>query len=137
MGAARWHVKRAERNFEACQHNRELFPEWAGTALFYSALHYVDSALADERQLPETERKPRKHVGFEPTARGRNQLVAAVFPEISVAYMSLYDMSRRTRYDHGQLSISLDDSDALTMMITQWEAVRDFCNKRRSGRRTP
>jgi hypothetical protein len=62
---------------------RHEYPEWTGVALFYSALHNVDSVLADERQLNRDERNPRKHVGYEPRARGRNQIVIAEFQEIA------------------------------------------------------
>jgi hypothetical protein len=133
MGSAKWHVARAKRNYEACEFNRDEFPEWAGVALFYSALHYVDAALADERHLNKDERNPRKHVGHEPSARGRNQIVAAEYPEIAVEYASLYEMSRRSRYDLGRLSESLDDGQVLTLFIGQWETIKRFCTNRRAS----
>ena len=135
MGSAKFHLARAERNFQACQFMRAEFPEWAGVALFYSALHYVDWALADERQLNKDERNPRKHVGFEPGARGRNQIVAKEYAEIAVEYNSLYDMSRRSRYDVGRLSQGLgDDNAVLDLMIGQWRNVKEFCERRRAAR---
>ncbi|WP_131820223.1 hypothetical protein [Mycobacteroides abscessus] len=105
-------------------------------ALFYSALHYVDAALADERNLNKDERNPRKHVGYERDARGRNQIVLSVYPEIATEYMSLYDMSRRSRYDLGRLSEGLgnDDVAALDLLIGQWENVKEFCLRRKSSR---
>jgi len=136
MGSARFHIARAERNYDACLFMRSEYPEWAGVALFYSALHYVDAALADERHLHKDERNPRKHVGFEKDARGRNQIVLGEYPGIGVEYMSLYDMSRRSRYDLGRLSVGLggDDATPLTLMIGQWQNVKDFCLKRKASR---
>jgi hypothetical protein len=135
MGSARFHIARAERNYEACLFMRSEYPEWAGVALFYSALHYVDAALADERHLNKDERNPRKHVGYEPNARGRNQIVLSEYPDIGTEYMSLYDMSRRSRYDVGRLSESLgNDAAVLQLMIGQWQNVKDFCVRRKASR---
>lgn len=136
MGSAQFHVARAQRNYEACMFMRPQYPEWAGVALFYSALHYVDAALADERHLNKDERNPRKHVGYERDARGRNQIVVGEYSEIATEYMSLYDMSRRSRYDLGRLSEGLggDEVAALDLMIGQWQNVKDFCLRRKSSR---
>lgn len=135
MGSAKFHIARAERNYDACLFMRAEYPEWAGVALFYSALHYIDAALADERDLNKDERNPRKHVGREPGARGRNQIVLSQYPEIGTEYMSLYDMSRRSRYDVGRLSVGLgDDAAVLHLMIGQWQNVKDFCLKRKRSR---
>jgi hypothetical protein len=58
-----------------------------------------------------------------------------VFSEISVEYMSLYDMSRRSRYDVGRLSEGLgDDAAVLNLMIGQWRNVRNFCLRRKASR---
>lgn len=133
MGSAKFHISRAERNYEACLYMKPEFPEWAGVALFYSALHYVDAALANEQHLNKDERNPRKHVGFERGARGRNQIVQSEYRAIATEYNSLYDMSRRSRYDLGRLSEGLGDDAALQLMIGQWQNIKDFCVKRRAS----
>ena len=48
--------------------------------------------------------------------------------------MSLYDMSRRSRYDMGRLSVSLgnDETAALNLLIGQWQNIEDFCKRRKS-----
>jgi hypothetical protein len=49
--------------------------------------------------------------------------------------MSLYDMSRRSRYDMGRLSVSLgnDETAALNLLIGQWQNIKDFCKRRKSS----
>src|SRR4051794_23850879 len=106
MGARNWHVARAEYHFKVADHLRDDYPDWAAVALFYSALHYVHSSLADEPSLAKDERHPRKHpapAGAANGGRGVNQLVRDVYGQIHTQYMSLFEMSRRTRYDMAQM----------------------------------
>jgi hypothetical protein len=108
VGERVWHLARAQHHLDAHDHLRtkSAFPDWAAVALFYSALHLVDAALAGETALVKDERHPRKHSAPGTpgnNGRGRNQLVAAVFSVISADYRSLFEMSHRTRYDVAQL----------------------------------
>lgn len=139
MGHRDWHVARAKHNKRAADSFLDEYADWACTALFYSAYHYVQSALADEADLHKDERHPRKHTGFEHDSRGMNQLVAAVYPSINRSYKSLYDLSRRTRYDVDMLNKSitksgLDDRMAFVLATVQWQEVRDFCLTRNKDR---
>ena len=68
-----------------------------------------------------------------------NQLVRDVYPSINRSYKSLYELSRRTRYDVDALTKSvssggLDDRTAFTLATLQWQEVRDFCLSRNKGR---
>jgi hypothetical protein len=130
MGHRTWHVKRAERNKQASEAFTKDFEEWAAIALFYSALHYVQSSLADEPDLPRDERHPRKHTnaGGE-DFRGTNQLVRDLYPEIHVQYRSLFELSHRTRYDVAELA-----PNALKFAEMQWSDVRTFCVGKNAGR---
>jgi len=106
MGARNWHVSRAKHHFEVAEHLSQKYLDWAAVALFYSALHYVHSSLADEPTLLKDERHPRKHTapaGQANAGRGVNQLVRDLYGGIQVSYISLFELSRRTRYDVHQL----------------------------------
>jgi len=129
MGVRKWHLKRAEHHKSASDYLLGSFDDWAAVALFYSALHYVHSSLADEPELCKDERNPRKHSGVEPGSRGTNQLVNALYPEISVQYRSLREASHRTRYDISQLGPT-----AIPMLTRQWEDVKRFCEQLNQGR---
>lgn len=130
MGARHWHVARAERNKDAADFLCSEFEEWSMTALFYSALHYVHSTLADEASLPKDERHPRKHTqAGGADGRGVNQLVRDLYPEIHVQYRSLFELSYRTRYDVAQLG-----PIATKMALVQWQEIRDFCLGKNQGR---
>ena len=129
MGVRKWHLKRAEHHKKASDFLLNHFDDWAVVALFYSAMHYVHSSLADEPQLGKDERNPRKHSGVEPGSRGTNQLVKALYPEISTSYRSLYEASRRTRYDIAQLGPT-----AIPLLTTQWQDVKNYCEGLNQGR---
>lgn len=131
MGARKWHVERAKRNEKASVAFESEYPEWAVTALFYSALHYVHSSLADEPALAKDERHPRKHSSPELGTRGVNQLVAAVYPTISVEYRSLMEMAHRTRYDVYTLGQA-----TIPMLRFQWKSVKNYCEGLNQGRPT-
>lgn len=130
MGHRNWHLERAKHNKKASDFLVDNYDDWALIALFYSALHYVHSSLADERTLPKDERHPRKHSA--PAGddyRGVNQLVRDVFPEINLEYRSLFELSYRTRYDVHRLGPM-----AVPLAQKQWQQVRDFCVGRNQGR---
>lgn len=130
MGARTWHLERAKRNKEASDAFETDWPEWCVIALFYSALHYVHSSLADEPDLPKDERHPRKHTspGGE-DGRGLNQLVRDVYPEIHVQYRSLFELGHRTRYDVQQLGPL-----TIPMARKQWSEIKAFCEGKNQGR---
>lgn len=82
------HDEQARDNLDLYEHlaaiNRHL--DWALTALFYSAVHYIDAFL-----LPEN---PRSH-------RRRNEIISRR-PELNAVYRNyrlLLDRSRETRYE--------------------------------------
>jgi hypothetical protein len=129
MGVRKWHLARAEHHKKACDYLLEKFPDWAMVALFYSALHYVHSSLADEANLSKDERHPRKHTSMEPTARGTTQMVNAIYRPLAVPYKSLFELSRRTRYDIAQLG-------AMTVpgALKQWETIKQFCESLNDSR---
>ncbi|MFG1931321.1 hypothetical protein ACGFK1_11770 [Mycobacterium sp. NPDC048908] len=129
MGVRKWHLKRAEHHKKACDYLLNHFDDWAMVALFYSALHYVHSSLADEPDLAKDERHPRKHTSFEPTARGTTQMVNAMYPSIAVPYGSLFELSHRTRYDIAQLGTM-----AVPGALKQWETIKRFCESLNDSR---
>lgn len=131
MGARAWHLERARHHKEASDFLLSEFPDWAMTALFYSAMQYVHSSLADEPDLVKDERHPRKHSSPAIGSRGVNQLVRQCFPEIHEQYRSLFEMSLRTRYDFEQLGPM-----AVKMLSIQWNDVKTFCEGRNQGRPT-
>lgn len=124
------HLARAEHCKAASERLEDGFKDWAAVALFYSALHYVHSCLADEPGLVKDERHPRKH--SRPAGqdlRGTNQLVRDIYPEINVQYRSLEELSHRTRYDLGVLGPM-----AWPMAQRQWTEVKYFCEGKNQGR---
>lgn len=133
MGARAWHLERAKHNKKASEFLEAdgKFLDWAAISLFYSALHYVHSSLADEPDLPKDERHPRKHSDPTVGSRGVNQLVAQIYPQISVQYRSLFEMSHRTRYDMHQLGPT-----TLPMLLKQWKDIKRFCEGLNQGRPT-
>lgn len=128
MGIRVWHVARAEYHKDVAEHLRSAteYEDWSLVALYYSALHLVDSVLADEPRIPKDERNPRKHSGSRPGQRGRNQLVQALFPiGPRKAYRSLEDLSRRTRYDCDALE-SNDARKAFDLALDDWKEVNRY-----------
>ncbi|WP_143696136.1 hypothetical protein [Williamsia sp. 1138] len=103
--------------------------DWAMVALFYSAMHLVHSSLADEMTLNKDERHPRKHSSIEPGARGTNQMVHSLYSPIAVSYMSLMELSHRTRYDIAQLGPM-----TVPGATQQWQSIQRFCTNLNDGR---
>lgn len=73
--------------------------DWAITALFYCALHFVDAYLSELRGID-----PEGHTTIRDKATGRhvpgrNDLVKIHIPVIHYDYLKLYSASRRARYD--------------------------------------
>lgn len=133
MGARDWHVARAKHHKDVADFLEPSYADWAAVALFYSAMQYVHSSLVDEPGLPKDERHPRKHTA-PPGAglhggRGVNQLVGALYGGIHVQYISLFEMSHRTRYDFQQLGPT-----AYPLLVVQWRDVKQFCLGMNQGR---
>lgn len=122
MPSRSFHLARAKSNKDVFDFLENDHPDWALVTLFYSALHYVHSSLADEPNLPKDERHPRAHTSMQPGARGCNQLVHAMYPSIATAYMSLQELSHRTRYDVQKLG-PMTVSGALM----HWRTIKTFC----------
>lgn len=137
MPSRAFHLARAKHHLEVADHlaGNEDHVDWAMVALFYSAHQYVHSALSGEPALGKDERHPRKHTGGpgeEQGGRGTNQIVADLYPEISIAYRSLYDLSRRTRYDLRMLGGGPLPAYALAKL--QFRTVAEHCTKLNGSR---
>lgn len=132
MGARDWHVARARRHLEVAEFLADSgHYDWAGVALFYSAHQWVHSSLADEPALRRDERHPRKHTapaGEDTGGRGTSQLVAALYPNISHAYRSLFDFSHRTRYDVQVLSRNMGETQLWRLLFAQFREVKQHCH---------
>lgn len=129
MGVRKWHLARAVHHKKASDFLLDDYPDWAMVALFYSGMHYVHSSLADEESLGKDERHPRKHTGVQVGSRGTNQMVAAMYPSIDVAYRSLFELSHRTRYDIAQLG-----SMTVPGATRQWQSIKTFCDSLNGSR---
>ena len=129
MPSRSFHLARAEYDKQVSDFLIEKHPDWGLVALFYSAMHYVHSSLADEPNTPKDERHPRAHTSMQPGARGTNQMVLAKYPTIATAYMSLLELSHRTRYDILQLG-------PMTIKGAQmhWASIKSHCEGLNSTR---
>lgn len=67
-------------------------PEWAATALFYAALHYVDAFFYLDGQINQNPDSFRSH-------SIRDSEVARRLNPVFAAYKRLSDVSREARYD--------------------------------------
>lgn len=126
MGVRKWHVARADYHKQVAEHLRHNtdYEDWALVALYYSALHFIDSVLADDPDLPKDERNPRKHSGSEPGQRGRNQLVNARCRPVRNDYRKLEELSRRTRYDAALLRT--ESTTAYDRALPQWQHIEQY-----------
>lgn len=130
MGSRAWHLVRAKHHKAAADHLRDTeWEDWAAVALAYAAHQMVHSSLSGEPDLPKDERHPRKHTappGAGSGGRGTNQLVNALFPEpVAVAYASLFEAGRRTRYDLRKLSTL--NASTYRLLELQYRTVEDHC----------
>lgn len=139
MGSRAWHLARAKHHKAAADHLRDTeWEDWAAVGLAYAAHQMVHSSLSGEPELARDERHPRKHTappGVGHGGRGTNQLVNALFPDpIAVAYASLFEAGRRTRYDLQKLDVA-----TYRLLEFQYRTVEDHCihlNGSRPDRRT-
>ena len=122
MPSRSFHLARAEYNKQVSDFLIEKHPDWGLVALFYSALHYVHSSLADEPNTPKDERHPRAHTSMQSGARGTNQMVLDKYPTIATAYMRLQDLSQWTRYD--VIKLGPMTIPGATM---HWTSIKSFC----------
>ncbi|MBF0317775.1 MAG: hypothetical protein HQL04_06330 [Nitrospirae bacterium] len=82
------HLKQAQRNEEFYQSIKENYPDWGGTALFYSALHYVDAFLMSKNVFVKDHKD--RFLYIEKIVELR---------QIHSYYRRLYDYSINTRYN--------------------------------------
>lgn len=134
MGSRVWHLARAKRHKDVADHlGGSGYEDWAAVALAYAAHALVHSALSGDPELPRDERHPRKHTappGAGTGGRGTNQLVQSRFPrDVGVAFMSLFEAGRRTRYDWKQLG-----SPAYTLLCLQYATVKTYCEALNASR---
>lgn len=85
------HLAQAARNEALSQQLEVGYPEWAITALFYSALHYVEAYFYHHAGGSQ----PQHYV----THGTRNSGVAQRLGTLHRPYMVLYNRSRDARYD--------------------------------------
>lgn len=87
--------------------------------------------LSGEPGLRKDERHPRKHTSHSDPGsggRGTNQLVNALFPDdVATAYVSLFEASHRTRYDHEKL-------DSYPLLEFQYATVEKYCKRVNASR---
>lgn len=131
MPSRSFHLARAKYDKQVSDFLIEQHPDWGLVALFYSAMHYVHSSLSDEPGTPKDERHPRAHTSMQPGARGTNQMVLLKYPSISQAYMSLQELSHRTRYDVLKLG-----SMTIPGAQMHWKSIKAFCEGLNSTRET-
>jgi hypothetical protein len=128
------HLARAKHHLEVANHlgAQTEYVDWAGVALFYAAHQLIHSCLSGEPELAKDERHPRKHTGGPGPGRGgrgTNLLVTDLYDEdLNVAYRSLYDLSRRTRYDYHQLG------EPWPLMMLQYKTVEAHCCRLNASR---
>jgi len=137
MPERKYHLAKAKYNVEVSKHLNEetAFIDWAVTALFYSALHFVDAFLDGEDSLPKDERHPRKHSansGSGNGGRGRNQLVGALMGPVQKQYRSLEEASRRSRYD-----MQILGKDAYDRLVVQHSEIETYVRMRMIAQGTP
>ncbi|MBI4334132.1 MAG: hypothetical protein HY673_22955 [Chloroflexi bacterium] len=104
MGDTAFHLEKARRNerfYVACGAAARPFPEWAVVILFYSALHYVDAALANDSSLSPLLRNPENH-------SARNEAVRAIsmLTPVRHIYRNLYARSLEARYTGIRLTLT-------------------------------
>ncbi|HZQ98146.1 MAG TPA: hypothetical protein VFC93_04930 [Chloroflexota bacterium] len=92
MPARSEHLEQARRNRAFAERilrewgDDETAIQWAVTAVFCAAVHYVDAYLAEFNQHPKSHEQ-------------RTYLLQTAPDDFYVAYRSLYDASRQARYD--------------------------------------
>jgi hypothetical protein len=136
MPSAEYHLRRADDHrkvAEALLADEVL--DWYAVALFYSALHEIDAVLANEPMLSNRQKHPGKHAG-PPSGHvvGRNDLVRVVAGErVAIAYRSLYELSRRARYDgRGYSKENFRDAGRDYTVVMEWAQKRARKQKRES-----
>jgi uncharacterized protein (UPF0332 family) len=107
VGSRPEHIRKAQHN-DVFLKNELLamndYNDWKVVVIFYSAVHYVDAALA------VLNIHPIRHEGND----GRNAYVSVHFRKISRKYQTLYNRSRFARYTpDSENQINSNDVDEL------------------------
>lgn len=125
-------VARARYHLEVAEHLSPSYVDWATVALFFSAARLVHSCLVDEPGVQKGH--PRKHTAPATKGnggRGANQMVRDLYPEdVHEAYRSLFELSRRKRYESDQLGGPL----VWSLARLQYDLIEKFCIGRNAGR---
>ena len=119
MPTAVGHVAQARRNEDVSRIVQESHPEWAVTALFYAAMHYVEALF----YVQQTARGLPKHYA---SHEERRQAIQQRANRIFVPYQTLLDESLEARYMCSH--VSLEDVDALR--DNQFAAVKAYITAR-------
>lgn len=85
------HLAQAARNEALSQQLEVQHPDWAVTALFYAAVHYVEAYFFDRHTPPQPQHYPTHH--------RRNVGVASRLPSVNNEYQALKTRSQDARYD--------------------------------------
>jgi len=80
--------------------------DWAITALFYCALHFVDAYVFELHGIDPEGHTTKRDKATGRNILGRNDLVKLHIPVIHKDYLSLYSASRRARYDVAYLALT-------------------------------
>jgi hypothetical protein len=109
------HIEKAKRNEAAALLIQATYPEWAVTALFYAAMHYVEAFFF----IQETKRPFPSHYKDHADRRKGIALRAA---RISVHYETLFGDSFAARYTHENFSSAYVDR----LREREFEAVKSY-----------
>lgn len=107
-------LQQARRNEDLYHHLATVAPtyiDWQITALFYSALHYVDAYLAKHNVHPSSHAE-----------RDRLITMESVLRRIYTAYRDLESYSRDARYELHSIAPGYEQ----TLYSNQFTAIRDY-----------
>jgi len=109
------HIEKAQRNEEAARLIQASYPEWAVTALFYAAMHYVEALFFTQT----TKRPLPKH--YDSHAKRRiaiRERASRIFND----YNTLFDDSWVARYEYEQFL----SNDVDNLRDNEFEAVKSY-----------
>jgi len=109
------HIEKAQRNEEAAHFIQASYPEWAVTALFYAAMHYVEAFFF----VQPTNRPLPKHYD---NHSGRRIAIHERAPRMFDAYETLFGDSLAARYGDERFSSAYVNS----LRDKEFEAVKSY-----------
>lgn len=123
MPQSKFHLDQARKNeefFRQFDLATSRYFDWAVTALFYSALHYLDACLHEHR--------PRQQLaGYHPeTHEQRTPLIGRNFPRVYRSYRELKDRSEDARY----LLKPFTPEDVRSLEQRDFTSIKSFARSR-------